>query len=82
MYLTGDLKNSINNLRQASIIGKRFGRYRWSPGNPKTVEGSIAFTLSIVASACLLRVFGLTEGFSVRLIFHIHIPLTEECTDF
>jgi len=49
----------------ASIIGKRYGRYRWSATNPKTVEGSVAFTVSIVLSACLLRVFGLTEGFSV-----------------
>lgn len=49
----------------ASIVGKRFGHYRWSPVNPKTAEGSVAFTLSVVAFAFVLRLCGLAEGFSV-----------------
>ncbi|KAJ8692828.1 dolichol kinase [Pleurotus ostreatus] len=48
----------------ASIIGKRFGTHRWSPTSPKTVEGSMALTVSVVASAWLLRILGLVEPFS------------------
>ncbi|KAJ3828227.1 hypothetical protein F5880DRAFT_1531880 [Lentinula raphanica] len=48
----------------ASIIGKRVGIHRWSPTTNKTLEGSFAFTLSVVLSAWLLRLFGLTEQFS------------------
>ncbi|KAF8442414.1 hypothetical protein L210DRAFT_3611794 [Boletus edulis BED1] len=49
----------------ASIVGKRFGRYRWSASSSKTVEGSIAFAVSVVACAWVLRVLGLTEQFSM-----------------
>ncbi|KAJ4480082.1 hypothetical protein J3R30DRAFT_3288561 [Lentinula aciculospora] len=48
----------------ASIIGKRVGKHRWSPTTNKTLEGSFAFTLSVVISAWLLRLLGLTESFS------------------
>jgi dolichol kinase len=34
----------------ASIVGKRFGRHRW-PGTIKTVEGTIAFVLSVMIAA-------------------------------
>ncbi|THH29988.1 hypothetical protein EUX98_g4200 [Antrodiella citrinella] len=48
----------------ASIAGKRLGRHRWCASTPKTVEGSIAFTVSVVACAWLLRICGFTEDFS------------------
>jgi dolichol kinase len=47
-------------------VGKRIGRHRWSATTNKSLEGSAAFVLSIVASAWLLRLLGLTEPFSVR----------------
>jgi dolichol kinase len=50
---------------QASVVGKRVGRYRWSPTTPKTLEGSAGFTLSVVGFAWALRVCGLVEEFSV-----------------
>lgn len=34
----------------ASIVGKRFGRHRW-PGTVKTVEGTIAFVVSVMFAA-------------------------------
>ncbi|KAH9966245.1 hypothetical protein BGW80DRAFT_1342802 [Lactifluus volemus] len=49
----------------ASVIGKRVGRYRWSPTTPKTLEGSAGFTLSVVVFAWALRVCGLVEEFSI-----------------
>ncbi|KAH9936044.1 hypothetical protein B0H21DRAFT_758723 [Amylocystis lapponica] len=49
----------------ASIVGKRVGRHRWVATSPKTLEGSVAFTASVVAFAWLLRVCGLTEHFSL-----------------
>ncbi|KAF8501390.1 hypothetical protein F5888DRAFT_1671831 [Russula emetica] len=49
----------------ASVVGKRVGRYKWSPTTPKTLEGSAGFTISVVASAWALRVCGLVEEFSV-----------------
>ncbi|KAJ6570202.1 hypothetical protein DFH09DRAFT_1277797 [Mycena vulgaris] len=48
----------------ASIVGKRHGRHVWSPTTFKTLEGSAAFTLSIVASAWALRLIGLVDPFS------------------
>ncbi|KAI5998742.1 Fph type histidine kinase [Pisolithus albus] len=48
----------------ASIIGKRIGRYRWFAGSPKTVEGSMAFVVSLVLCAWCLRLFGLVDDFS------------------
>jgi dolichol kinase len=50
---------------QASIVGKRIGKHRWSPSTTKTVEGSLAFALSVLAGAYILRLCGLTEMFSV-----------------
>ena len=52
-------------MAQASIVGKRIGRHRWGANNPKTIEGSLAFMVSVVVSAWFLRVCGLTEDFSV-----------------
>ncbi|KAE9408409.1 hypothetical protein BT96DRAFT_954008 [Gymnopus androsaceus JB14] len=48
----------------ASIVGKRYGVHRWSPTTNKTLEGSFAFTLSVVVTAWILRLFRLTESFS------------------
>ncbi|KAI0649338.1 hypothetical protein C8Q79DRAFT_903711 [Trametes meyenii] len=47
----------------ASIVGKRLGRHRWFAANPKTIEGSAAFVVSVSLSAWLLRVFGTSEEF-------------------
>ncbi|CAK5268812.1 unnamed protein product [Mycena citricolor] len=49
----------------ASIVGKRIGRHLWSPTTPKTLEGSMAFIISVVASALVLRLCGLAEPFSI-----------------
>jgi len=49
----------------ASIVGKRVGRHRWSASSSKTVEGSVAFAVSVIACAWVMRVLGLTEQFSV-----------------
>ena len=49
----------------ASIVGKRFGRHRWTATTPKTIEGSLTFAVSVAACAWVLRVCGLTEEFSV-----------------
>lgn len=51
----------------ASIVGKRIGKHRWSTSSSKTIEGSVAFAVSVVACAWVLRVLGLAEGFSVRM---------------
>ncbi|KAJ7722742.1 hypothetical protein DFH07DRAFT_1006356 [Mycena maculata] len=48
----------------ASIVGKRHGRHAWSPTTSKTLEGSAAFGVTVVASAWALRVCGLVEPFS------------------
>ncbi|CEP13489.1 hypothetical protein [Parasitella parasitica] len=37
----------------ASIIGKRFGRYRW-PGTKKTVEGTAAFIVAVFVSSAVI----------------------------
>lgn len=64
-------KNGIVMLSiQASVVGKRLGRHRWSPTTSKTVEGSAAFTLSVVVCAWILRACGLTEDFSVSDNLH------------
>lgn len=61
---------------QASIVGKRVGRYRWMASSPKSLEGSAAFVISVVACAWLLRVFGLVENFSASLLLsHPHEKL-------
>ncbi|KAI5122532.1 hypothetical protein M0805_005259 [Coniferiporia weirii] len=48
----------------ASIIGRRVGRNRWSASSFKTIEGSAAFTVSIVICAWLLRLCGIVDSFS------------------
>ncbi|KAI3613808.1 dolichol kinase [Moniliophthora roreri] len=48
----------------ASIVGKRVGIHRWSPTSSKTLEGSVAFTVSVVICAWVLRLFGIVEAFS------------------
>ncbi|ORY22576.1 hypothetical protein BCR39DRAFT_551328 [Naematelia encephala] len=49
----------------ASIIGRRWGRIRWSAASGKTVEGSIAFFSSVMLSSVLLWAFGLTKLFNI-----------------
>ncbi|KAI0671525.1 hypothetical protein C8Q78DRAFT_972954 [Trametes maxima] len=49
----------------ASIVGKRLGRHRWFAANPKTIEGSAAFVVSVSLCAWLLRMFGMVEEFSI-----------------
>lgn len=51
----------------ASIVGKRIGRHKWSASSSKTIEGSVAFAVSVIACAWILRVLGLTERFSVSV---------------
>ncbi|KAF5382069.1 hypothetical protein D9615_004280 [Tricholomella constricta] len=63
LQFTGILTLGVGDA-MASIVGKRIGSHRWSPTTSKTLEGSIAFTFSIVACAWLLRLFGLAETFS------------------
>ncbi|KAH7911347.1 Fph type histidine kinase [Hygrophoropsis aurantiaca] len=64
---------------QASIVGKRIGKHRWSPSTSKTLEGSAAFVLSIVVCACLLRLAGLAESFStLRYLAVITLSATLE----
>lgn len=63
LQYTGILALGIGDA-MASIIGKRVGRHRWSSTSSKTLEGSAAFVLSLVACAWLLRLCGLTEEFS------------------
>lgn len=48
----------------ASIVGRRYGRLRW-PRSSKTIEGSLAFVLSIYVSALLLRAIGWCTPFPV-----------------
>ncbi|KAF7972519.1 hypothetical protein HWV62_17806 [Athelia sp. TMB] len=49
----------------ASIVGKRLGKHRWSATTTKTIEGSIAFSASVVAFAWALRLCGVVEPFSI-----------------
>jgi dolichol kinase len=51
--------------RQASIVGKRMGRHRWTLDTNKTLEGSAAFTVSVVVCVCILRAVGVIDSFSV-----------------
>jgi dolichol kinase len=37
----------------ASLIGKRFGQYRW-PGTKKTVEGTLAFIVAVFSSSFVI----------------------------
>lgn len=51
------------------MVGKRFGTHRWSQTSSKTLEGSAAFVLSVVASAWLLRVLGIVDSYPVWQYF-------------
>ncbi|WVR05441.1 hypothetical protein IAU60_002457 [Kwoniella sp. DSM 27419] len=48
----------------ASIVGRRIGRVRWSTASGKTVEGSIAFLVSMLLCSGLLWLLGLVEPFN------------------
>lgn len=48
----------------ASVVGKRMGTHRWSGTSGKTVEGSLAFVVSVVGCAWVMRMAGYAEGFS------------------
>ncbi|CAO1635282.1 unnamed protein product [Parajaminaea phylloscopi] len=48
----------------ASIIGRRYGRLHW-PRSSKTMEGSAAFFISVIAAAWLLRLTGWCDHFSL-----------------
>lgn len=41
----------------ASIVGRRYGRLRWSTSSNKTVEGSLAFFASVLIAGIALRPF-------------------------
>jgi dolichol kinase len=39
----------------ASIVGHRYGRHKWHPTHPKSLQGTLAFVVSVVAVyACLM----------------------------
>lgn len=42
------------NALQASLVGYRFGRIKWTTSNKKTVEGTVAFVVSVLLTAELL----------------------------
>lgn len=48
-------------------MGKRVGRVKWSNAGGKTVEGSVAFTLSVLVSTIFLWAFGMVKSFQVSL---------------
>ena len=48
----------------ASIVGKRVGGHRWSGMSGRTVEGSIAFWVSVIGCAWVMRLAGYAEVFS------------------
>jgi dolichol kinase len=50
---------------QASIVGRRFGRTKWSQSGGKTVEGSLAFFGSVILSTVFLWAFGVIEDINV-----------------
>ncbi|KAJ7650666.1 hypothetical protein FB45DRAFT_986576 [Roridomyces roridus] len=63
----------------ASIVGKRLGRHAWSPTTAKTLEGSAAFVVAVVASAWALRLCGLAESFAtVRYVLVIMLAAVLE----
>lgn len=51
---------------QASIVGRRIGRLRWCTVFGKTVEGSIAFFLSVLGASWIMWAFGVVDNFNVR----------------
>lgn len=54
--------------QKASIIGRRFGRVRWSQTGGKTVEGSLAFFASVLLSTVVLWAFGVIEDINVGIL--------------
>ncbi|KIM84287.1 hypothetical protein PILCRDRAFT_87687 [Piloderma croceum F 1598] len=64
LQFTGILALGVGDA-MASIVGKKLGKYRWSATTSKTLEGSVAFTISIVAFAWALRLCGVVEHFSL-----------------
>ncbi|WFD42662.1 dolichol kinase [Malassezia psittaci] len=54
----------------ASLVGRRYGRFHW-PQSSKTVEGTVAFLVSVMASVCVLRILHMVESFSVMNLFFI-----------
>ncbi|KAF5326874.1 hypothetical protein D9619_004376 [Psilocybe cf. subviscida] len=63
LQLTGILTLGLGDAA-ASLVGRRVGLHRWSPTTSKTLEGSLAFALSIFAAVWLLRLFGYVGVFS------------------
>ena len=63
-WLHSDSSRCVNLVLQASIVGRRIGRHRWSPASSKTLEGTASFILSVVLCACFLRACGAVESFS------------------
>ncbi|KAI9492568.1 hypothetical protein BDB00DRAFT_827981 [Zychaea mexicana] len=47
----------------ASLVGKKFGRYRW-PGTKKTIEGTIAFVIAVYVSSVLIMYASALLGIS------------------
>ncbi|KAK6903305.1 dolichol kinase [Kwoniella mangroviensis CBS 8886] len=47
----------------ASIVGRKIGRLRWTTSSGKTVEGSIAFLLSMLACSGSLWMVGVADPF-------------------
>ncbi|WVO14642.1 hypothetical protein L204_102279 [Cryptococcus depauperatus] len=47
----------------ASIVGRRFGRLRWCTAFGKTVEGSVAFFMSVLLFSTLLWMLGIVNSF-------------------
>ncbi|WWC89718.1 uncharacterized protein L201_004643 [Kwoniella dendrophila CBS 6074] len=48
----------------ASIVGRKIGRLRWTTSSGKTVEGSIAFLVSMLGCSGLLWLFGVVKPFN------------------
>ncbi|KZV97450.1 hypothetical protein EXIGLDRAFT_832857 [Exidia glandulosa HHB12029] len=64
LEFTGVLSLGVGDA-MASIVGKRLGRRRWSAASGKTLEGTVAFVVSVVLCGLALRALGLVEGFSM-----------------
>jgi len=65
---------------KASIVGRRFGIHRWSPTSSKTIEGSLAFVVSVFVAAMLLRVVGQVEAFSVSGVLVVTRTMVDKWT--
>ncbi|OXH39913.1 dolichol kinase [Cryptococcus neoformans] len=50
----------------ASIVGRRIGRLRWCIVFGKTVEGSIAFFLSVLGVSWIMWTFGVVDDFNFK----------------